>query len=438
MINAAEPVDFEAIMKFYEIFTQYGLPPNVVFPTYGLAEHTVFVCSGGLQALTVSKEALEKGQVEIVKEEELAFDHTKITGDLRSDDHHKIVGCGFPFRGDQVKVIIVDPEKETNQTELTVGEVWVTSPSKALGYWGNMELSKHDFAAVVQPSNNSSHESKEELSGEYLRTGDLGFLYKGELFICGRIKDLIIVGGSNHYPQDIEHSIELQVGEYLRAGCSAAFSLKSETSHTEDIAYVAEVSFFANFLWNRLMSLMQLKDGVSSSKFEDIVRLCRECSANEHGVGLAVVCLLQTRSVPKTTSGKIARSWCKRGLSEGTLQILYRSDKKIGELELSTNEPGKPSMKGLNNQNDAIRSADNAPQNHIIDTDISHSTQTAEELRQLSLLEIGNRLEQTLIQISSVGPTKLSAPLDRTLPLIAMGLDSMTVVQFKGVIENRY
>jgi acyl-CoA synthetase (AMP-forming)/AMP-acid ligase II len=240
MINAAEPVDYEAIMKFYEIFTTFALPPNVVIPTYGLAEHTVFVCSGGLQALTVSKTALEKGLINIFNEEELIFDKKKLISEVNAEEHHKIVGCGFPFRGDDVKVMIVNTETEMEQPSLTVGEVWVDSPSKAFGYWGKPELSNHDFCAVIQ-SSAPHQEQKEDHAGKYLRTGDLGFLYKGELFICGRIKDLIIIGGSNHYPQDIEHSIEQQLETYLRAGCSAAFSLRSEANHTEDIAYVAEV-----------------------------------------------------------------------------------------------------------------------------------------------------------------------------------------------------
>lgn len=242
MINAAEPVDYEAIMNFYDIFTQFGLPPNVVIPTYGLAEHTVFVCSGGLQALTVSKAALEKGLIEIINEEELIFEKSKLTPEINAEEHHKIVGCGFPFRGEDVKVVIVNSESGTELPPLVVGEVWVNSPSKAFGYWGKPELSKHDFSATIQSSSTAESEQKVDTNGEFLRTGDLGFLYKGELFICGRIKDLIIIGGSNHYPQDIEHSIEQQAVNYLRAGCSAAFSLRSEANHTEDIAYVAEVS----------------------------------------------------------------------------------------------------------------------------------------------------------------------------------------------------
>jgi acyl-CoA synthetase (AMP-forming)/AMP-acid ligase II len=251
MINAAEPVDYDAIMNFYDIFSRFGLPHNVVIPTYGLAEHTVFVCSGGLQALTVPKSCLEKGMIEIVHQEELVFDAAHATrAKVVTSDQQTIVGCGFPFRGENIQLFIVDRETSKVLPELSVGEVWVASPSKATGYWGLPELSEHDFHAQLNTtmstdesqSKEVEEEKKIDVSGDFLRTGDLGFMYQGELFICGRIKDLIIIGGSNHYPQDIEHSVEQCVGDYLRAGCSAAFSLRSESNHTEDIAYVAEVS----------------------------------------------------------------------------------------------------------------------------------------------------------------------------------------------------
>ena len=242
MINAAEPVDYFAIMKFYKIFSEFGLRHNVIIPTYGLAEHTVFVCSGGLQVLVVKKSQLERGIIEIVKEEELVYD-SKAIFDESSDNpaDHRIVGCGYPGHGVDVNVAIVDQETGQQVNSLVVGEIWVSSPSKACGYWGKPELSQHDFHAAVVAGESKS-ESKNDTTGlEYLRTGDLGFMYNGELFICGRIKDLIIVGGSNHYPQDIEYTIEKELSEYIRAGCSAAFSLESKESHTEEVAYVAEV-----------------------------------------------------------------------------------------------------------------------------------------------------------------------------------------------------
>lgn len=249
MINAAEPVDYHAIMDFYETFGKYGLSKNVIVPTYGLAEHTVFVCSGGKQVITVSKSALESGIVNIVGNVNIlegvdVMDDSSTSSSIDNKDIQRIVGCGYPDHGDGVKLLITnsneiehdgksDIKKIVTLPEKMIGEIWVTSLSKAQGYWNQPELSVHDFHATV-----------EQLMDQdgYLRTGDLGFMYNGELFICGRLKDLIIVRGSNHYPQDIERTAENAQSDTIRAGCSAAFSILGNTKRsTEDVAYIAEV-----------------------------------------------------------------------------------------------------------------------------------------------------------------------------------------------------
>jgi acyl-CoA synthetase (AMP-forming)/AMP-acid ligase II len=121
----------------------------------------------------------------------------------------------------------------------------VSSPSKALGYWNKPDVTKDDFCAKINSSSAA-------LTG-YLRTGDLGFLHEGELFICGRLKDLIIVRGSNHYPQDIERSAEVSHNS-IRLGCSAAFAIKHEATHTETLVYVVEV-----------------KEGTKASEYDSII-----------------------------------------------------------------------------------------------------------------------------------------------------------------------
>jgi acyl-CoA synthetase (AMP-forming)/AMP-acid ligase II len=195
------------------------------------------------------------------------------------------VGCGFPEKAEGVDVRIVDAEScvlvqnekvsgielITVKTVLTayhdmkVGEIWVNSPSKARGYWDNPEVSTASFEAryIVRTEESKGSDAKpgEEIfrsEATYLRTGDLGFLRKGELFICGRIKDLIIVRGSNHYPQDIERTAEKCGKEHIRAGCSAAFAVKHEATHTETIVFMVEVCgvslvFDYTYLTNCLM-----------------------------------------------------------------------------------------------------------------------------------------------------------------------------------------
>jgi acyl-CoA synthetase (AMP-forming)/AMP-acid ligase II len=231
MINAAEPVDAVAINTFYRTFERFGLPRGVVVPTYGLAEHTVFVCSGGKQQLIVKKEGIEAQYVDVVSEN--ADEYTRSHGGdekLIESGLLRIVGCGYPKDEYQVSVLIVNAENKSVLGDDKVGEIWVASPSKAMGYWGNETVTVEEFCAKPSRGWGGSSESvaKDEAYGGYLRTGDEGFLHEGELFICGRIKDLIVIRGTNHYPQDIERTVEGKESR-LRPGCTAAFSLETKT-----------------------------------------------------------------------------------------------------------------------------------------------------------------------------------------------------------------
>lgn len=233
MLNAAEPVDDVAINSFYFTFAPFGLKQSVVIPTYGLAEHTVFVCSRGKTVLKVSKADFEHNTITVLGQSILGGDAVEKCDTAT----HMVVGCGFPTMDNDIELLIVN-EEHIALSEGQIGEVWVKSPSKAQGYWSLPELTAEDFHALPR-SPDSSARANENNTG-YLRTGDLGFMHNGELFICGRSKDLIIVRGTNHYPQDIEKTVETTVTE-LRPGCSAAFALKNDSTGTEKVVYVAEV-----------------------------------------------------------------------------------------------------------------------------------------------------------------------------------------------------
>jgi acyl-CoA synthetase (AMP-forming)/AMP-acid ligase II len=315
MINAAEPVDDDALNMFFDTFSPFGLPPNVIFPTYGLAESTVFVCSGGSQRLEVVRESLEKHRVEVVTRKKEGSGDGELKGQesdslLGAEEEKKeeekgggggggggesqtvvVVGCGYPSRGEDVTVIIVDPETRNVLQEDDIGEIWVNSPSKAMGYWEKPDTTAEEFFASPSSYHNSD---------TFLRTGDLGFLHNTELFICGRLKDLIIVRGSNHYPQDIERTVE-QACPQLRAGCSAAFSMKrsggpkheeKSNSHTEGVMYVAEV-----------------KQDVSPSEYNQIIDAARAAVSSDHGVSLLLVALLKVISLFSMCMHVTVMSW---------------------------------------------------------------------------------------------------------------------------------
>ncbi|MEM1010477.1 MAG: AMP-binding protein, partial [Myxococcota bacterium] len=186
IINGAEPIEAQVIDAFYDKFKPYGLK-EVVFPTYGLAEHTVLVCTNGRDRVYLDPKALEEKRL------------------VESPEGRCFVGCGKPV---DVKI---DGE---------IGEILLKSSSVAKGYWGG------------------------DTFGEYLATGDEGFVRNGELFICGRLKDLIILRGKNHYPQDVEHTVERNPN--VRAGCVAAFG------HDDHLFVVAEVREHTNALAREL------------------------------------------------------------------------------------------------------------------------------------------------------------------------------------------
>ena len=203
-------------------------------------------------------------------------------------------------------VKIVNHESCTEVPEDTVGEIWVHSPSKAQGYFEKSEETRQDFMARLADDGSAS-----SATVEYLRTGDLGFMHKRELFICGRLKDLIIVGGRNYYPQDLEATAEAAGSDMVRLGCSAAFTVDTTRAGDEEVALV-----------------MELKQIPPKNQIEAVcaplVQQIKAGITQEHSLSVAEILLLETRTVPKTSSGKIARAWCRKGYLANSLKVVYR------------------------------------------------------------------------------------------------------------------
>eukprot|EP00854_Cymbomonas_tetramitiformis_P000865 gene865-1358_t len=252
LMDAAEPVRQVHVDAFLKRHAPAGLPAHAYMPGYGLAEHVIFVT--GLQHqrelsqrrptfLDIRKDIFEEQSVvEVVSrtrtEEKREKAAETVAGDdgdaarLSNDDNViQLVGCGRPF----------STVEGTHQVvpEGRVGEVWITGPSVAKGYWGKPQLTAKNFEArLVSSVGDVADESCNKYdSRKFLRTGDLGFFHDDELFICGRQKDLIIIGGRNISPQDVERDVE-ESHEDLRRGCSAAFSIEEQGE--ERMVVVAE------------------------------------------------------------------------------------------------------------------------------------------------------------------------------------------------------
>jgi acyl-CoA synthetase (AMP-forming)/AMP-acid ligase II len=260
-LNGAEPVRAETHRRFLSAFAECGLQEEALSPCYGLAEATLMVSTS------------RPSQLPRIA----SFDRASLV-DRRAipasgDDTSELVGCGPPQEG--IRVAIVDPQTHTALAAGAIGEIWVKGASVADGYFGSPEATGATFGA---------HLAKGE--GPFLRTGDLGFLHEGELFIAGRIKDLIVVNGRNLYPQDIEQSV--QAGHpALLAGRGAAFAV--------------------DFGGRELLVVVQELHRHSGVDTAALITAIRAAILNEHEVHAGAILLVDPGSVPVTSSGKLAR-----------------------------------------------------------------------------------------------------------------------------------
>jgi acyl-CoA synthetase (AMP-forming)/AMP-acid ligase II len=226
---------------------------------------------------------------------------------IKNESTRTLVGCGQTLAGQ--KIIIVDPESLTRCPPDQVGEIWVSGPSVAQGYWNQPTETERAFRACLA-------DTKE---GPFLRTGDFGFLMNGELFVTGRLKDLIIIDGSNHYPQDIERTVEGCHPAIRPNGC-AAFSI--EGSGGEQLVVCAEVE--RGYLSKRYKGVgngFNLQ-GRQPTEVEALTRTIRRAVAEHHDLQVHDVRLLKPGSIPKTSSGKIQRHACRADYLGGTLDVL--------------------------------------------------------------------------------------------------------------------
>ncbi|HRI69332.1 MAG TPA: beta-ketoacyl synthase N-terminal-like domain-containing protein, partial [Polyangium sp.] len=279
--NAAEPVRAETLRKFFERFEVCGLRWNALSPNYGMAEATLMVTS----SLRDSGPVIQSFDAVVLERE----------GKIRpvSDTHPNarlLASSGAPLP--ETVVAIADPNSGERYAADRVGEILVKSPGVAAGYFRRPEESERTFQARLDDGD-----------GPYLRTGDQGFLFNGDLFVTGRIKDLIIIRGENRYPQDIELSVE-RSHPAISPGSIAAFSIESDNE--ERLAVVAEI-----------------KRGSSVDPTELFIAI-RDAISTEHDLRPGAIALLAPGTLPKTSSGKIQRQASRKAFLEGTLQEVAR------------------------------------------------------------------------------------------------------------------
>ena len=295
LMCAAEPVKPDTYTRFLEAFQPYGLKSESFHVAYGLAENTLAVSLGGRNIVSVNKRALALGKARMT---------TEVS---EIDDATQIVSCGTSLPGLDVK--IVDPEGHFALKPERIGEIWVAGSGKCQGYWNNPELTLKQFRARLVDDT--------PYDDGYLRTGDIGFIHDGELYVCGRIKDMIILRGQNYYPHDIENVVE-KSSSLIRHNCVAAFQVQEDSEPA--LAIVAEV-----------------KNPRALPEARKIAAAVR----NYLNVEVAMISLIAPRAIPRTSSGKIMRHKAKQMWLQGQFTVLsdFSREKDAGKSHSDIDSP---------------------------------------------------------------------------------------------------
>lgn len=282
--TGAEPIRKSTLEQFANKFQPLGFQSKFFYPCYGMAESTLMISGGLVNAepvyCAIAAAALEQKQVVTVPELELNAKHFVSVGKTWLD----------------TKIAIANPETHRECPPDQVGEIWVSGSSVALGYWQQPEITKATFQAQLIGS-----QSNDQVN--WLRTGDLGFVRDGELFVTGRLKDLLILWGRNHYPQDIELTVQNSYPA-LRIDAGAAFAI--ETDCQEYLVIVQEVE----------------RTALRELDVEAIVAAIRQAVTEQHEISVFAIALIKPASIPKTSSGKIQRQTCRDQFLADSLDIV--------------------------------------------------------------------------------------------------------------------
>lgn len=360
--NGAEPVRAESLHRFTAAFASCGFRSKAFLPCYGLAETTLIACGCAKNAepsiLKADAQALNLGHFTQVTDDRAP--NLELVGNGEAPPDHTI--------------IIADPQKHTSCDNDMIGEIWIAGPSVAQGYWHRPEESEESFQARCADTGRTP----------FLRTGDLGFFHDKQLYVTGRLKDLIIIRGLNHYPQDIERTVE-KSHEALRAGCGAAFAV--EVGDEERLVVVQEIE----------------RRFIRTLDAEAVIAAIRQHVTREHGLQAYAVVLLKTAGLPKTTSGKVKRRLCREHYIQGNLDVLAASE--------------------------------GYPQEGAAGT----SLQAWEECDDLETEDASERIHATQSSIAKMVSVLLKisfSKVDVHDPLNTMGIDSLMAVELKTAIEE--
>ncbi len=374
--SGAEPIRAETLDRFAETFKACGFRREAFYPCYGMAETTLIV-SGGLKTNPPVVYQVEKA----------ALQQNRVVAMSAGEDTQKMVGCGQTWLAQ--KMVIVDPDTFIRCSDQHVGEIWISGPNVAQGYWNKPDETEQTFHAYLAYTG----------EGPFLRTGDLGFLKDGELFVTGRLKDLIIIRGRNYYPQDIELTVE-KSHTALCAGGGAAFSVEGDGE--ERLVIVQEVQ----------------RTSVLNLNVNEVVTAIRQAVSEQHELPVDAVLLLKTNSIPKTSSGKIQRRACLAGFLANNLNVLGEWQRPITDKTLiSEFKQETIDNKEINNES-------------IDNKDIDNKKILVKQLPNTEAIQ--RWLATKISQQVGIAPNEI----DIKQPFNSYGIDSVTAVSLSGELAE--
>jgi acyl-CoA synthetase (AMP-forming)/AMP-acid ligase II/acyl carrier protein len=401
----AEPIRAETLAHFGAAFRDAGFNLQAFYPCYGLAECTLLAAGPDFRneprILSVNRAALAEHRVAPPCGEPEPM-------------IQKLVGCGSPVTGHTI--VIVEPEKNAEVAQDEVGEILIQGPSLARGYWNRAEETEQVFGADV-----------EGRKGRFLRTGDLGFFRDGELFVTGRVKDVIIIRGRNHYPQDIEQSAE---GAHPAVLPGAAFALADDGGE-------------------RLVVVHQLDRQFRGSDYQQIIQAIRRAIVEQHELDPYAIVLIRQTSLPITSSGKVQRSLCRDQYLAGELKVVHRwtnpampqplpaadhTDIDVHEDGVAIRQPRQPEPPAQRPETQSdFRSIGPRPARGLSPRPRLQRTGGALEVDRAAE-QIEEWLLQWLVARLSMDPATVS----RDRPFAEFGVDSLTAVELSQELEDEF
>ncbi|MEM9271693.1 MAG: hybrid fatty acyl-AMP ligase/type I polyketide synthase [Cyanobacteria bacterium P01_F01_bin.143] len=365
--SGAEPVRAKTIQEFSDYFHPAGFQKRAFYPCYGMAESTLLITGGSKQTEPIVRD-FDKKSIE----QNRAISHNSAV--TTKDEQVTLVssGANIPHQS----LAIANPDNLEECSEGKIGEIWAASASVGKGYWNRPELTQYAFGAQLENYPNVT----------FLRTGDLGFIQDGQLFVTGRLKDLIIIRGRNHYPQDIELTVD-NAHEAVRQGNGAAFSVEIEGE--EKLVVTQEIK----------------RTYLRKLNVEEVTKAIRQAILENHELNPHALVLIKTASIPKTSSGKIQRHACKAGFLDGSLKI-------VGKSKVKSQKSKVRSPKGYRDPFQKLKATQNKS---------NHQQETIEAWL------VGNIAQRLGVNESEI---------DIEEPFAGLGLDSVQAVRLSADLED--